>query len=212
MDGVLYDSMPNHAKAWSQAMNDFGIDMTPHEVYMNEGSTGTFTIKQISLRKRGREATDDECRLIYKHKAELFQQLPPAGIMPGALDVMRKAREHGMQIQIVTGSGQQVLIDRVLTDFKGYITRDLMVTSMDVSRGKPYPDPYLKGLETGHVDASCAVVVENAPLGVRAAVAAGIETIAVNTGPLDDSVLMAEGAVRLFPSMKALALDWDSLY
>ncbi len=50
-----------------------------------------------------------------------------------------------------------------------------------------------------------AIVVENAPLGVRAAVAAQIFTIAVNTGPLPESALLNEGANMLFPSMQALA-------
>lgn len=47
-----------------------------------------------------------------------------------------------------------------------------------------------------------AIVVENAPLGVRAAVAAQIFTIAVNTGPLPESALLNEGANMLFPPCK----------
>ena len=45
-----------------------------------------------------------------------------------------------------------------------------------------------------------------------AAVAAGIETIAVNTGPLDDAVLMNEGASILFSSMQELADKWETLF
>ena len=48
------------------------------------------------------------------------------------------------------------------------------------------------------------MVVENAPLGVRAAKAAGLFTIAVNTGPLDDELLWAEKADVVLPSMEAL--------
>jgi beta-phosphoglucomutase-like phosphatase (HAD superfamily) len=51
------------------------------------------------------------------------------------------------------------------------------------------------------------MVVENAPLGVRAAKAAELFTCAVNTGPLPDSELAAEGADRIFPDMQAL-LEW----
>ena len=36
MDGVLYDSMPNHAVCWQQAMAQFGIDMTAKEAYLCE--------------------------------------------------------------------------------------------------------------------------------------------------------------------------------
>jgi HAD superfamily hydrolase (TIGR01509 family) len=205
MDGVLYDSMPNHSKAWSQAMARFGMHMSPHDVYMNEGATGHDTVMRISLRDRGYEATQDEIDDIYGYKASLFRSMPEARVMPGAQEVFRKANSAGLKILIVTGSGQKNLIERVQKDFEGYITRDRMVTAFEVTRGKPYPDPYLKGLEIAGVPATEAVVVENAPLGIRAAVAAGIDTIAVNTGPLEDEILMVEKPVLLLHSMQELA-------
>ena len=212
MDGVLYDSMPNHSKAWSQAMEKFGMHMTPHDVYMNEGATGHDTVVRISLRDRGYEATVNEINEIYGYKAELFRSMPEARVMPGAKEVFRKAASAGLKILIVTGSGQKNLIERVQKDFEGYITRDRMVTAFEVTRGKPFPDPYLKGLEIAGVPASKAVVVENAPLGIRAAVAAGIDTIAVNTGPLEDGILQLEGPVLLMHSMQELADNLENLF
>ena len=212
MDGVLYDSMPNHSKAWSQAMERFGMHMTPHDVYLNEGATGHDTVVRISLRDRGYEATESEIDEIYSYKAELFRSMPEARVMPGSLEVFRKAASAGLRILIVTGSGQKNLIERVQKDFEGYITRDRMVTAFEVTRGKPYPDPYLKGLEIAGVSADEAVVVENAPLGIRAAVAAGIDTIAVNTGPLDDEILLKEGPKAIYSSMVELAERWENLF
>ena len=205
MDGVLYDSMPNHSKAWSQAMEKFGMHMSPYDVYMNEGATGHDTVVRISLRDRGYEATQSEIDDIYGYKASLFRSMPEARIMPGALEVFRKADALGLKILVVTGSGQKNLIERAQKDFEGFITRDRMVTAFEVTRGKPFPDPYLKGLEIAGIQASEAVVVENAPLGIRASVAAGIDTIAVNTGPLEDEVLLAERPVLLLHSMQELA-------
>lgn len=211
MDGVLYDSMPHHAKAWSQTFADFGMHMDLTQVYMNEGCTGSYTISKVSLEQRGYDATPDEVERIYAHKAQLFKDMPEVGIMPGALELLHKVRDCGMKILIVTGSGQKALIDRVLRDFEGLMTRDRMVTSFDVSRGKPFPDPYLKGLELAGVPACQAVVVENAPLGVRAGVAAGIDTIAVNTGPLPDRVLLDEGPCALFHSIQELSDRWNTM-
>ena len=54
-------------------------------------------------------------------------------------------------------------------------------------------------------------IIANAPLGVQAGVAAGIFTIAVNTGPLPDQVLWDEGANLLFPSMPAFNENWEIL-
>ncbi len=212
MDGVLYDSMPNHSKAWSQAMEKFGMHMSPHDVYMNEGATGHDTVVRISLRDRGYEATESEIDDIYNYKASLFRSMPEARVMPGALEVFRRAAAAGLKILIVTGSGQKNLIERVQRDFEGYITRERMVTAFEVTRGKPYPDPYLKGLSIAGVPASEAVVVENAPLGIRAGVAAGIDTIAVNTGPLEDEILQAEGPVMLMHSMQELADRFETLF
>ena len=212
MDGVLYDSMPNHSKAWSQAMEKFGMHMTPHDVYLNEGATGHDTVVRISLRDRGYEATPQEIDDIYGYKAALFRSMPEARVMPGAKEVFRKAAAAGLKILIVTGSGQNNLIERVQRDYEGYITRDRMVTAFEVTRGKPFPDPYLKGLEIAGVPASEAVVVENAPLGIRAAVAAGIDTIAVNTGPLEDEILLAEKPVLLLHSMQELADNLENLF
>ena len=68
--------------------------------------------------------------------------------------------------------------------------------------GKPAPDPYLMGLsKAGGLQPWEAIVVENAPLGVRAGVAAQIFTVAVNTGPLPDEALWQEGADLVMPDM-----------
>jgi len=76
-----------------------------------------------------------------------------------------------------------------------------------VTHGKPDPEPYLKAWErSGFLKEEC-MVVENAPLGVRAAKAAGLFTCAVNTGILPDDELAAEGADRIFHSMSEL-LEW----
>ena len=80
-----------------------------------------------------------------------------------------------------------------------------MVTAYDVKYGKPHPEPYLMGLQKAGVAANEAIVIENAPMGVEAGVAAGIFTIAVNTGPLPDQVLVDRGANLLFPNMETLA-------
>ena len=130
-------------------------------------------------------------------------------MMPGAKELMMKIKAEGLKIVVVTGSGQPSLLDRLVNDFDGLVSRGLMVTSFDVKHGKPDPEPYLRGLEKAGVKPCEAIVVENAPLGVRAAVAARIFTMAVNTGPLPDKALADEGANVVMPSMQALCDVWD---
>ena len=212
MDGVLFDSMPNHAYAWSHAMTDFGLKMEPEEVYMNEGRTGKGTINLLSQRFWGRDATDEEVQQIYEAKSALFNMLPEAQPMPGAMELLKKIRTQGLMRVIVTGSATHALLDKVNSAYPDIFQPELMVTAFDVKHGKPNPEPYLMGLRKAGIQASEAIVVENAPLGVQAARAADIFTIAVNTGPLKDEVLSKAGANMVLPSMQALADNWETLY
>ena len=112
----------------------------------------------------------------------------------------------------MTGSGQLSLIDKLNHSFPGVFAKERMVTAYDVKRGKPDPEPYLIGLKKGGLRPEQAIVVENAPLGVRSAVAAGIFTIAVNTGILQDEELTKNGADLLYHSMEELYLDLPRIF
>ena len=213
MDGVLYDSMPNHAVAWQESMKTFGIEMTAEDAYATEGARGIDTIKMMVRKQQGRDISLEEAQRMYDEKTRLFHLMPESIIMPGILDLMEKIHEEGWQIGVVTGSGQRPLIERLLRDFNKYLDESRIVTAYDVKRGKPNPDPYLMGLEkAGRLNPWEAIVVENAPLGVHAGVAARIFTIAVNTGPLHDDALKSEGANLVFPTMPALAEQWEHLF
>ena len=205
MDGVLFDSMPNHAYAWSHAMTRYGLQMTPEEVYMNEGRTGSSTINLLAQRFWGRDATGEEKQQIYEAKSRVFNTLPEAKPMPGALETLQAVKAKGLQIVLVTGSAQTSLLERLERHYPGFFSQDLMVTGFDVKLGKPYPEPYLKGLQKAGIRPEEGIVVENAPLGVQAGHAAGIFTIAANTGPLKDEVLKNAGADIVLPGMMDVA-------
>ena len=212
MDGVLFNSMPYHAEAWHQVMKQYGMNLSREEAYMHEGRTGASTINIVSLRDRGHEATPEEIEEIYAEKSRLFNLNPPAAPMAGAWDLLQQVKADGLMRVVVTGSGQLSLLERLNSHFPDMFVRELMVTAFDVKYGKPDPEPYLMALRKADVLPFEAIVVENAPLGVRAAKAAGLFTIAVNTGPLPVSALISEGADLVYPSMDSLAAGWENLY
>lgn len=212
MDGVLFDSMPYHADAWHKTMTHHSLNLSREEAYLHEGRTGASTINIVCKRERGYEASEDEIKTIYAEKSEEFNKNPEVQRMPGALEVLTKIKQDGLFSMVVTGSGQHSLINRLNTNFPSIFTPELMVTAFDVKYGKPNPEPYLMALKKGKLKANEAIVVENAPLGVEAGHAAGIFTVAVNTGPLDDKVLLAAGADLLFPSMQAFCDSWEDLF
>lgn len=208
MDGVLYDSMKNHAESWYETAIHFGIKADYRQFYMYEGQTGAQTIEDLMLSQKGRHATSQEIEEIYAYKSSLFEKRGKTPIMRGALDVLRVVTDMGLNRIIVTGSGQVTLLDRLSEHFPGMFTADRIVSAKDVPAGfgKPNPYPYMMGLrKAGNLSPSEAVVIENAPLGVRAARAAGIFTIAVNTGPLDSEILKNAGANIVLGGMMELS-------
>ena len=211
MDGVLYDSMPLHAIAWQESMKKFGIHMTTADAYATEGARGIDTIRLFVKQQQGKDISLEEAQCMYDEKTRLFHAMPEAPIFDGVFSIMEKIQRSGMTVNVVTGSGQRPLIERLLHDFGHYLDENHITTAYDVKRGKPYPDPYLTGLrKAGNLQPNEGIVVENAPLGVRAGVSAGIFTVAINSGPLPDTSLLDEGANVLYNTMTQLVDDWDN--
>lgn len=206
MDGVLYDSMPFHASSWHRLFTELGVaNSNPDEYYLYEGMKGSDTIGMILKRELGKDTTEEERNEIYSHKADLFRRCGEAPMMPGASDMLHALKDKGLMTVLVTGSAQKTLLGNLERDYPGFFPRERMVTALDVKNGKPHPEPYLRGLEKAGVDSSKAIVVENAPLGVRAAKASGCFTIAVTTGPIPREAFEKEGADMIFPDMITFA-------
>ena len=212
MDGVLFDSMPYHADAWSRVMTDAGFNFSKEDVYMNEGRTGADTINTASLAQFGKPATQELIDALCKTKCDIFDTYPPTPRMQGAIELVQKVKACGLTPMIVTGSGTPALLDRVQSNFPGLFDEKHIISSFNVKRGKPFPDPYLLALEKGCFAPNEVIVVENAPLGVTAGVAAELFTVAANTGPLDAKVLTDAGANLVFPSIQALHDEWEKLF
>ncbi|OFP33098.1 beta-phosphoglucomutase [Prevotella sp. HMSC069G02] len=211
MDGVLYDSMPLHAIAWQESMKKFGIHMTTADAYATEGARGIDTIRLFVKQQQGKDISLEEAQRMYDEKTRLFHAMPEAPIFDGVFSIMEKIQRSGMTVNVVTGSGQRPLIERLLHDFGQYLDEDHITTAYDVKHGKPYPDPYLMGLrKAGNLQPNEGIVVENAPLGIRAGISAGIFTVAINSGPLPDASLLDEGANVLYDTMTQLVDDWDN--
>lgn len=209
MDGVLFDSMPFHATAWVRALNEMGMPFTITEAYLNEGRTGGSTIDGVYNRELGRNATDEEKKNIYTLKTKYFEEIEQTVPMPFAFELLQKLKSQNQGIYLVTGSAQPKLLDGLHLAFPGIFRKERMITAFDVEQGKPHPEPYLKALKRSGLQPWQVVVIENAPLGVASAKAAGLFTVAVNTGPLPVDVLFQNGADIVLESMEELFSKWD---
>ncbi|HKL96849.1 MAG TPA: HAD-IA family hydrolase [Paludibacteraceae bacterium] len=212
MDGVLFDSMAFHAVSWRRTMQSNGFPFTEEDAYMNEGRTGEATINDCFLKYRGRPASEEEREAMYAEKGRHFESCGPVKPLEHVLELLQKIKSQGLEIYIVTGSAQRSLLNTLQHHFKGIFKKEKMVTAFDVTHGKPNPEPYLMALQKANIQPWQAVVIENAPLGIQSSVSAGIFTIAVNTGILNNKVLIDAGAHVVYPSINDLLTQWHTIY
>lgn len=210
MDGVLYDSMPGHTLAWKRMIEGLGIECSREEFYLYEGMTGVATVNLLFERAYGHGCSREEAMRLYEIKSRYFKEWGEAPMMPGAGLMLMGLKEGGMKRVLVTGSAQKNLLERLDRDYPEIFDEDKRVTALDVTRGKPDPEPYLQGARKAGVAPSQAMVIENAPLGVRAGKAAGCFTVAVTTGPIPREEFERVGADMIFGSMQDFAAFIES--
>ena len=207
-DGVLFNSMPYHAASWEWAMQKHGLPFTKNQTYRNEGRTGASVINEAHRLVHGTDATPELIEAVYADKSQHFNELTGGKLpelIPGIREVLAYLKSRGVECWVVTGSGQRSLLDNLRNTFPDTFTG--VISAFDVQHGKPHPEPYLKAWERCGFAKNECMVVENAPLGVRAGKAAELFTAAVNTGILPDEALWEGHADVVFPNMQAL-LTW----
>jgi HAD superfamily hydrolase (TIGR01509 family) len=207
LDGVLYDSLPLYTQAWKEAFKLIEIDFPEVKVYSEEGRRGQETIREY-FKELGRPIVEEEVRSIQNRKNELFSTLGPPPLQKGALKLVEAIARTGLGIWVVTGSSNRSHLEAVASDFTDLLKPDQIISGNDVKKGKPSPDPYLLCCERAACHPHNAIVVENAPLRVRAADLAGTFCVAVNTGILPNERLLKEGARAVFTSCDSLGDRW----
>jgi HAD superfamily hydrolase (TIGR01509 family) len=209
VDGVLYDSMPNHVRSWQEAFELVKLRLTPKMVYVREGIHDTAFIDSISREMGVRRIPKEKQKLMMKIKRERFDQYPKPSLTNGAKQLVRRIRKSELPIALVTGSFQEQTIKRLKRDFG--VPRRVIITSRDVKKGKPNPEPYLAAARKLKVKPKDAVVIENAPLGIRSAHRAGMRCIAVNTNRLPRKLLRKSGAAVIYKDCAAIAAAWSKV-
>ena len=203
LDGVLIDSMPFYAEAWRKAFELHGLQVGHEEIYHGEGLQRKETVRRVYRKHRGLEPDDMLIDAIGQAEEAFLQEIFSLRFMPGALSLLDELRRLGRRLALVTGSTELAakFADQahILRHFEVIVTGDL------TERGKPAPDPYHLALQNLALDAEHCCVVENAPLGIQAAKAAGLYCVALRaSSPLARDVLQSAGADHVCDDFSAL--------
>ena len=169
LDGVLIDSTPAVTRVWSQWAIDHGFD--PAEVTRSaHGRPSIATIRNF-LPQADAEAENDKVER--KELNDLEGVVP----LPGARELLTALPAGSWNI--VTSCTRALAEVRLRA--AGLPIPSTMVTASDVTRGKPNPEPYLKGAASLGLSAAECLVLEDVPAGIRAGKSAGARVAACTT-------------------------------
>jgi sugar-phosphatase len=181
MDGVLIDSTPAVARVWRRWAIEYGFN--PEEVVARAHGRPSLTTVREYLPNADHDAANREV------ERREIEDLEGVVALPGALELL--ASLPGDRWTIVTSCTRPLAEVRIRA--AGLPLPKNLITSNDITHGKPHPEPYLKGASVlGFPPADC-IVLEDVPAGVRAGKGAGTKVIAFKT-TVQESVLRDAGA------------------
>ena len=193
MDGVLIDSTPAVARVWSRWARAHGFP--PEEVVAKAHGRPSITTVREYLPDADHEA---ENRIVERSEIEDLEGVVP---LPGARELLDHLPRN--RWTIVTSSTRPLAEARLRA--AGLSIHEKLITSSDITNGKPHPEPYLKAASVlGYPAAEC-VVVEDVAAGIEAGRAAGARVIALPT-TCNVSALKAAGANWILKDCSAISV------
>ncbi|HZR56127.1 MAG TPA: HAD family hydrolase [Terriglobales bacterium] len=194
LDGVLIDSTPAVARVWKRWATEHGFD--PDEVTHN--AHGRPSIETI------REYLPDADHELENREVERgeIEDLEGVVALPGVRELLNSLPPE--RWTIVTSCTRRLAEARL--GAAGLQAPQRMVTSNDITHGKPDPEPYLKGASLLGFPAASCIVLEDAPAGIRSGKGAAARVIAFRT-TMHESKLREAGADWVVNNCGAITLD-----
>ena len=210
MDGVLVDSYHAHLKSWQLSAIALGRMIRDEEFVKTFGRVS----REIIAEHWGANSmSDEEIAAFDKQKEQLYRDIVAAKFpaMDGAGELLKVLREAGFRLA-VGSSGPPENVALAVRELGAERLFDTLVTGRDVTRGKPDPQVFLTAAQKLGISPHKCAVVEDAPVGIAAANAAGMASIALlSTGHTAESVRAARHVTTslraLTPSMIVELID-----
>ncbi len=172
LDGTLVDSQSLQFLAYKMAFEEKGFNLTWEDwkEYWVNSSTDAFKWKEI-------KNWDYDVYEIRERKKDIYEALVKKDlkVKPGAIELVEDLKRSGFNLAVASASRIESV--RLVVDvlFKGLF--DVLQSDTGLKRGKPYPDVFLITMEKMATSPMETVIIEDSPIGYKAAVASGAKCI-----------------------------------
>lgn len=169
LDGTLADTMPVHFWAYKNILREFGIDFTPEIFAQLAGIPAVGTIVKLNEMFGTNMNAEEVGHFKEAEYEKIMHKMKP--IFP----VVELAKKYHGVLPMAVGTGGYKRLAWKTMEICGLDKYfDILVSTEDVTRPKPFPDTFLKCAERMGVNPAVCEVFEDAQLGIEAAKAAGM--------------------------------------
>jgi HAD superfamily hydrolase (TIGR01509 family) len=173
-DGVLVDSEPISNRLLAAYLTELGHPTSYEESIRDYMGSAMHRIHELVLERTGQRLPDEFDDVFHARVFAAFErELEP---VDGAVQVLEKLAADGVPYCVASsGSHERIRVGHRKTGLDRWFEEGRIFSSQDVGRGKPAPDLFLHAAERMGVPPEKCVVIEDSPLGVQAAHAAGMD-------------------------------------
>ncbi|MFB7497048.1 HAD family hydrolase [Streptomyces sp. NPDC056161] len=199
-DGVLVDSEPISNRLLADYLTELGHPTSYEDSLRDYMGAAMHRVHDLVAERTGQRLPDDFDDTFHARVFAAFErELKPIG---GAVGVLEKLAADGVPYCVASsGSHERIRVGHRTTGLDRWFEEARIFSAQDVGRGKPAPDLFLYAAERMGVAPGRCVVVEDSPLGVQAAVAAGMDVYGFTAMTPPERLT---GADRLFSDMGEL--------
>ena len=199
-DGVLVDSEPSSNRHLAAYLTELGHPTSYEDSIRDYMGSAMHRIHDLVLERTGQRLPAEFDDVFHARVFAAFERELKA--VAGVTGVLEKLAADGVPYCVASsGSHERIRVGHRATGLDRWFEDERVFSSQDVGRGKPAPDLFLYAAERMGVRPGRCVVVEDSPLGVQAANAAGMDVYGFTA--MTPAAKLAE-ATRLFSDMDEL--------
>nr|WP_309745163.1 beta-phosphoglucomutase [Chamaesiphon sp. OTE_20_metabat_361] len=177
VDGVLTDTAEYHYRAWQRLADE---EKLPFDRQANEALRGVARRESLMHIVGDRQYSEAALQEMMARKNRYYQEsiesITPKDMFPGAVELLQELRQAGLKIAIGSASkNARTVIEKLGI---GNLV-DAIADGNSVERPKPAPDVFLAAANQLGLAPSHCVVVEDATVGIEAAIAGGMRSIGI---------------------------------
>jgi beta-phosphoglucomutase len=177
VDGVLTDTAEYHYRAWQRLADE---EKLPFDRQANEALRGVARRESLMLIVGDRHYSEAALQEMMARKNRYYvasiQTITPKDMFPGAVELLTELRQAGLKIAIGSAStNARTVIEKLGI---GHLV-DAIADGNSVERPKPAPDVFLAAAKQLGLEPSHCVVIEDATVGIAAAIAGGMRSIGI---------------------------------